>query len=299
MNNFTVDFFIAGAPKCGTSSLAHYLSQHPHVCFSTPKEPGYFAVNHPESRLTVTEKEYRKTFACSSKHKQINGEGSTIYLYSGSAFKEIMAHNPKARVIVMLRNPVELAYSLFLQLRHTADEQEFVFIDAWNKFSERKKHTPGKSLLLYKDVVSLGSQVRELLATVPEKQVFIGFLEDFKLNPPKTYKKILDFLNLPDDNRKEFEVINSSGDHRNIFAKHLFLFVTKNRTLYMLAIKVVRQFRIPNWLVNSIHKSPAKKIEKFIPSEVRKSIAQELENEVKILSSLVNRDLSLIWKDFK
>ena len=119
MGDFKVDFFIAGAPKCGTSSLAHYLSQHPQVCFSTPKEPGYFAFNHPESRLAETEKEYRKSFTCTKKYKQLKGEGSTIYLYSGEAFKKIMAHNENAKIILLLRNPIDLAYSLFLQLRHT------------------------------------------------------------------------------------------------------------------------------------------------------------------------------------
>jgi len=298
MGDFKVDFFIAGAPKCGTSSLAHYLSQHPQVCFSTPKEPGYFAFNHPESRLAETEKEYRKSFTCSKKYKQLKGEGSTIYLYSEEAFKKIRAHNENAKIVLLLRNPIDLAYSLFLQLRHTEDEKEIEFARAWNQFSERKNKASDKSLLLYKDVVSLGSQVKELLSIIPRDQVFIGFLEDFKENPANTYKEILGFLHLQDDNREEFEVINSSGDHRNIFMKHLFLFVTKNRMLYRLAISIVRILKIPNWLINSLHKSPNQKTKKMLPSDLRKGIALELENEVKILIGLMNRDLSIIWKDF-
>lgn len=299
MEEFKVDFFIAGAPKCATSSLAHYLSQHPHVCFSTPKEPGYFAFNLPESRLAETEKEYSKCFSCSKKHKQLKGEGSTIYLYSSEAFRKIIEHNPEAKIILMLRNPIDLAFSLFLQVKHNGYEEETEFHNAWNFYHERKKGTTGKSVTLYKDVVSLGSQVKALFSIVPRNQIFIGFLEDFKPNPAHTYKEILSFLNLSDDNREEYEIINSSGDHRNRLMKCLFMFVTKNRMLYKWAISVVRFLKIPNWLVNKLHKSPIKMTKKELPSEIRKEIASELKSEVETLTGLVGRDLSIIWQDFK
>ena len=98
------DFFIIGAPKCGTTALAHYLSEHPQVCFSYPKEPYYWADDFPgiQRRFGIRSLEkYLQLFEPSSSIKTAFGEGSTIYLASSTAVDRILQFKPDAKFIVM------------------------------------------------------------------------------------------------------------------------------------------------------------------------------------------------------
>ena len=108
------NFFIVGAPKCGTTALCEYLKYHPNVFMSTPKEPHYFAEDFERYRHVKTEDKYLALFGdCNDRHLMI-GEASVFYLRSTRAVSLIRDFNPDAKIIVMLRNPVDMVYSLSL-----------------------------------------------------------------------------------------------------------------------------------------------------------------------------------------
>ena len=132
------DFFIVGAPKCGTTALAEYLRQHPDVFFSDPKEPCYFCNDFPRKRYVESESDYTALFR-KAKSGSILGEGSVWYLYSECAIENIYQFNPNAKIIAMIRNPVDLVYSLHSQLVYSGEETISDFEEAWDIQYKRLK----------------------------------------------------------------------------------------------------------------------------------------------------------------
>src|SRR6056297_3072691 len=132
------NFFIIGAPKCGTTSMARYLGEHPDIFFSDPKEPNFFNTDFSDEYRKVTNiKDYLKLFRGADKYKRV-GEGSVMYLFSKEAISNILEFNPKAKFIVMTRNEVEMFRSLHLQLLSSLEENEKDPEKAWRLQKERK-----------------------------------------------------------------------------------------------------------------------------------------------------------------
>jgi len=132
------NFFIIGAPKCGTTALASYLSAHTDVFFSHPKEPTYFNQDFDEKpRAAHNEKEYLHLFEQADGLKMV-GEGSTRYLSSNVAVKNIMKFNPQAKIIIMLRNPIDMYISLHSHCFYNLVEPEEDPEKAWRLQRERK-----------------------------------------------------------------------------------------------------------------------------------------------------------------
>jgi len=102
------DFFIVGAARCGTTALFNYLAAHPAVFLPERKEPGYFCTDLRTYGEVATLTEYEALFSPALPHA-LTGEASVLYLYSKVAIGQIMAHNVNAKIIAMLRNPIEAA----------------------------------------------------------------------------------------------------------------------------------------------------------------------------------------------
>ena len=123
------NFFLVGAPRCGTTSMYAYLRSHPQIFMpETAKEPHYFA---PEESLWYGKRiddleTYLALFTGARDAVRI-GEASTHYLASPSAANSIYAFNPQARILIMLRSPVDLLYSLYYHRRQTGKERHATF----------------------------------------------------------------------------------------------------------------------------------------------------------------------------
>jgi len=107
------DFFLVGAPRSGTTALYTYLKSHPEIFMSPIKETQFFAADLlGEHRPIRTWAEYLNCFSGAQSEKRI-GEASALYLSSRSAPAAIKAFCATARIIVILRNPVDMMYSLY------------------------------------------------------------------------------------------------------------------------------------------------------------------------------------------
>ena len=215
------NFFIVGAPKCGTTALSEYLRDHPQVFFSRRKEVHYFATNLPNYRRVTCEADYLTFFnAAGVQHKAL-GEGSVYYLYSGLALENIKAFNPDAKVIVMLRNPIDLVYSLHSQLLYSCNEDEPDFAKAWDlqPARERGLRVPrtcrDPKVLLYEKVGMLGAQCERLLEIFPRDHVKFILAEDFRARTPSVYRETLEFLGVEPQERQDFRFVNESKVHRS------------------------------------------------------------------------------------
>jgi hypothetical protein len=133
------DFFIAGISKCGTTALSEYLKSHPQVFFSDIKEPNYFNTDFSEAyrirfgtrELLQGDNDYLAQFKdADNKHKAI-GEGTVWYMYSQEAVNKIWEFNQSAKIIVMLRNPMAMAYWLHGQMIYSFNENIKDFETTW------------------------------------------------------------------------------------------------------------------------------------------------------------------------
>src|SRR5688572_22560028 len=130
-------FSIVGAPRCGTTSLARYLSSHPSICFSTPKEPHFFsrhdlAEASAEEALDLIRSQYLERFFPGRQADVVLAEGSVSYLYAPERMLPILKMWPAAKFIVAVRNPLEMLPSLHRRHLYNGDETVRDFARAWS-----------------------------------------------------------------------------------------------------------------------------------------------------------------------
>lgn len=215
-------FFIVGAPKSGTTALDSYLADHPSIHMARPKEPHYFATDLPRYRDVSTEPDYIRLFDAGG-DKEIGGDASVFYLYSKEAIRLIKRFDSGAKLILMLRNPVDIVHSFHSQLLFGGDEEIKSFPEAWDATPARKsgqrvpKHCRARELLYYDEIALLGSQLERVLAEFPREQVHVIFFEDFAVDSGLEYRKVLEFLRIPDDGRTDFPRVNANRRHKIAF----------------------------------------------------------------------------------
>jgi hypothetical protein len=214
------DFFIAGAPKCGTTALFAYLSQHDSIFMPRIKEPKFFCTDLRTNGGVYAPDEYRALFA-SAPAQCVTGEASTLYLYSKVAIERIMAYNPDAKIIVMLRHPVDAAHSLHAAGWSHRLENIGDFEDAWRVQAARLcgEHMPPRwpdaATLQYGAIYRYAAQVRRVMEHVPERQRHFVVYEDFFADTRRHYAEILEFLGLTTNNHPAFRVINPAVGSRS------------------------------------------------------------------------------------
>jgi len=219
------NFFILGAPKCGTTSLATWLGEHPNIFMSSYKEPHFF--NTEDTRVVDTAEYYQSFFRGAGPQHHAIGEASVWYLSSAQAVRGILSYAPDARFIVMLRNPLEMAPALHTEMVFTGMENERDFATAWQLQDDRRA---GRMLpatcsvprrLLYADACSLGAQLERLLAMVPARRVLTIVLDDLRQDARREYLRALQFLDVLYDGRSDFTVQNPAKIRRWHFLVNL------------------------------------------------------------------------------
>src|SRR5271165_3086691 len=206
------DFFILGAPKCGTTSLWSWLHAHPNLFLSDVKEPSFF---NADDRVGVSIlSEYEDLFREATDLHAAVGEASAWYLSSPNAVQNILQYQPEARFIVLVRNPIEMAVALHSQMLISGKENKSSFQAAWDLQAERRqgRQIPAFSwpnrFFFYGEVCLLGTQLQRLFAVAKENRVLTLVLDDIKADPRREYLKILTFLGARDDGRVDFPVEN-------------------------------------------------------------------------------------------
>ena len=209
------DFFIVGAPKCGTTAFAAYLAERTDIKMSVPKEPHYFSTDlnlDEKSRAAQSLDLYKKCFGEMDARYKL-GEASVFYLHSQVAIPGIMAKNPAAKIFVFLRNPVDMAISLHQQFAQNLWEDQ-PFELAWESClaggmqREVPRECPSQELLNYHQLCLLGEQSQRLLDCAPRQNVEFLLLDEIRADPRAVYLRMLAALNLVDDCRTHFPVVN-------------------------------------------------------------------------------------------
>ena len=234
MRNKLPNFLIVGAAKSGTSSLHNYLNQHPQVFMPSynkegmkVKEPRFLVKDLVEHRLhngVWTFDEYQVLFNKVTDEKAI-GESTVLYLYYfEEAIKNIKYRLDKnTRIIIMLRNPVDRAFSAYNHVARSVKEQ-LSFEEALEIEHERLELDPTLTpMVMYKDMGLYCNMVKAYLDNF--ENVHIIMYEDFKNDTAKEVKKTLEFLGL------DSKVSLDTGSNHNVggkrwktpFFKHFFV----------------------------------------------------------------------------
>jgi len=211
------EFFIVGAAKSGTTSLWQYLRQHPAIFMPadiTWKEPSFYCDSYGVSDLAF----YLSLFK-EAKPDQIIGEASTPYLSSPESPGRIHGAAPESKIIIMLRNPVDRAYSLYKWMHHEKYEKADSFEEALE--IEVKSRKDDEAFLkdnghFYWDFLYFHSglyfeQVRRYYDLFSASQIKVIIFEDFARRGLEITKEVYAFLGVDSDFTPEIKIHNEGA----------------------------------------------------------------------------------------
>ena len=285
-----VDFFIVGAPKAGTTSLYYYLNEHPEIEMSTQKETDFFSdsaiqkqgLYYGENRINTLEK-YHNLFPTTQEKKY--GEASVSYLFYEDVPEKIKAYNSKGKIIIMLRNLVDRAFSHYLM-----DYRLGLISSTLEEVIECKSYNK-KSKLFYQQYIELGlyfKQVKRYLEIFGSENVHIILYQDFKNDIEVVMKKVYHFLEVDSKFEQKVEKkYNTFSIPKNNFIRIVYSFVGLRKFL---------KFVIPENLVKRMKNTFFKKDEKpELSLKLRKKMNELFLHDINLLEDLLSKDLS-IWK---
>ncbi len=301
------NFFIVGAPKCGTTSLHEYLQRHPDVFMPYYKEPHFFGSDLEGTRFEQFRgrpERYLKLFNDARGARRI-GESSPWYLVSQRAAAEIHAYDPDAKIIIMLRNPVDMMYSMWSQFRYSGNEQIARFEDALAAEADRRAGERIRRAahcltgLQYRQVARFSPQVERYFEQFGRENVLVLIFDDFAADTATAYQSALEFLGLDQRFSTTFDIRNPNKEVRLgwlqqwIVDSGFSLMLLKDRLTYLATTHVLVPYRIRTRAVEGVIAAYTK-YERRSPLtvELRARLADDFRDDISRLSELLGRDLS-------
>lgn len=298
-----LNLFLVGAPKCGTTAMDSYLAAHPDICMSARKELHFFGSDLHSASFTKEPKTYHDNFSHYDGEKVL-GESSVWYLYSRNAAREIAEYSPEARILIMLRNPVDMIYSNYYQMLYNGNEHVKPFSKALRLEEERKNGNyiyPGTHFinsLFYLDTAAYYQQVKRYLETFSRSSVKIILFEEFMGNTDAVFREVLDFVEVDSAISLELPVVNANKVVRND---------TLNRSLRGKSYvgKWLKGLGKNSWANDKLKENVKSAISRInistekrppLSAEDREYIYSYLKEDIDRLEDLIERDLSS-WKN--
>jgi hypothetical protein len=286
------NFFIVGAPRCGTTAMYEYLRQHPDIFMPYRKEPVYFGADLHKRLPYLDEAGYLKLFARSDGEKRL-GEATVWYLYSATAADEIKAFAPDARIIIMLRNPVDMIHSLHRHWLFTANEDIEDFSEALAAEEDRSQ---GRRLpprvrrpegLQYRASGRYASHVERWLATFGREAVKVIIYDDFDADPAGVYRETLEFLGVASDFQPDFSIVNPNKGVRSAWLQR----VTSSKQFVATASRLPGPaFHALRRTLKRVNMRPERR--QSMDADLRARLTREFAPDVARLGELLGRDLS-------
>jgi hypothetical protein len=289
------DTFIVGAFKAGTTALYEYLRAHPQIFMSVPKEPMYFGQDLTPRYRRMTESEYLDLFRGAA-DSQRSGEASPWYLYSTSAAREIRDFQPDARIIVMLRNPVDVMYSQHSQLVFNQREDLTDFAAALAAEDDRLagRRIPADAIrpeaLYYRRSVRFPEQVRRYLDAFDRGRVQFIVFDDLVADPRAVYRTTLEFLGVDPTVEVDLSVYNPNRRARSgRLQRAIFAPPPALRGLFGRLRRLPVMHRVRDALVSA---NSGRAVRVPMDPGLRAQLTAEFAQQVAELGQLVGRDLS-------
>ena len=283
-----VDFFIVGAPKAGTTSLYYYFNEHPEIKMSAKKEPDFFSdkaiqqqrMYYSEQRIDTLEK-YEALFPDDSAHKKL-GEASVSYLFYPNVAKDIYKYNPNAKIIIMLRNPVDRAFSHYLM-----DYRLGLVSDSFDYIIDKQSSNPKDKLFYqqYIEVSAYAQQIKRYFEVFDITNILVIEYEEFKKDTQGIVKKGYAFLEVDDsfvadvDKKHNTYTMPYNEVIRKVYSM-MFLRKILNILLPKILVKKIRK------LFFRIDKKPT------LSEHTRTHLKALFKNDIEELSNILSTDFS-------
>jgi len=243
------DFIIIGAGKCGTSSLYNYLIQHPNIYPAKIKELNYFGRRwtkwYRPNFPTIFLKHFVKKFR---REPFITGEASPFYLLNPLVPIQVKEKIPNVKIIILLRNPVDRAFSQYSQWQKTKHEplsfeeaiksEKIRTKEEWENYIDY--NSPGSRNHVRYSYLEAGlyyDQIKEWMGVFPKEQFLIIKAEDFFSEPLKILYQVFDFLGVQRHEINVSEKLNVGHyEEMNLTTKKFLknFFKSHNEKLYKL-----------------------------------------------------------------
>ena len=300
-----LDFVIVGTFKSATSTIAFQLQGHPEVNIPSPKDPYIFlkdycsTLTEPKGFLEehhnssiYDDKLFEQSFDLTKKDSALCGEATPLYLYKHEeAIKNLKANNKDMKIIIVLRNPGERAFSNYMHnVKDNYEQRSFSDVIDQYKVTETDNIHP------FFHYINAGFYFKQVKAYLDSfENVHVIVYEEFSNNPDTVMSAIYDFLQINNQSHsKKVSRLNKTGKIKN---KKLHAFILQEsgvksilRPIYRFFIRdVQKRKRIAEKIKN-------KNIEKpLINEKDKESISALYSDDIKKLSNLLNISLDNIW----
>ena len=298
------EFFIVGAPRCGTTFLHEALSAHPGIFMPARKEPHYFSNDLGSTRrgdrdfFIWSEAAYLGLFRDAGPD-QLRGEADVFNLFSPSAAGRIREARPDARIVISLRDPVEQLRS-FHGVRHRAGREPLSLEAALAAAPERVagRRLPWLAMNVamydYRAVARFSEQVERYVAAFSRDQLLIVLLDDIATDPAAVYRRILEHVGAdPEVRLPSIGVVNPT---RTIRSRRLLTGLRSQPLVYGAKRVVPRRLHpTAGRLVNRLVELNQAEGGGWGDPALRAQLRAEYAPEVERLGKLTGRDLAALW----
>jgi hypothetical protein len=288
------NFLIVGASKSGTTSLYYYLRQHPDVFLPAEKEPHYFAPAKWCGRPVPGREEYRHLFDPGRGRKAV-GEASTGYLYYPDSPDRIHREIPDCRIIAMLRDPVERAWSGYChELREGMEQVSFEQALAEERSGVLRRVNGDDFSFNYIRQGFVHDLLRRYLDLFGPERVGIWLFEDLAAHPEALMRAVFEFLGVDPGFQGDWSYrYNPSGVPRSVWLHELLdgkggahrIAARAMRRLLPPAVRDPLWQRLRDWNIRLGRKPELRR-------ETRRMLEIEFETEISRLERLLGRSLS-------
>ncbi len=290
------EFLVIGAARAGTTALHGYLRQHPQIFMPELKEPNFFAFQGetlacrgPGAEYinnSITDPRAYEALFAPAPPGAIRGEASPLYLFAENSAARIAAWRADMRLVAILRNPVDQAFSHFLYATKQAIETEADFTHALALEDERLA-AGWQPLFGYSRFPRYGEQLQRFLDVFPRERLFIRLYEDFREDPQGLMRDLFAFLGVeagfaPDMSRRP----NAGGVPKN---RALQDFLMKpNPVTRAIGLVVPQRLR---WEIRDRIAALNTTRQDRMPPAAREILKERLGADIRRLEALIGRDL--------
>jgi len=283
------DLFVVGAPKCGTTTLYQLLRDHPQVFMATPKEPHFFSTDVHVPGAIRQRDAYCALFDGAGGAARV-GEASVSYLASEEAPAAIAAFSPRARIVVMLRHPLDALCALHDQLVFEVEaEHEQIERALAIQQAERDRIVSTKGVpYVYREAVRFADQLTRYLERFGRERVHVLLLDDLARDPGQVWGRLTDFLEIGATCLEELQVANPRKRPRSAQVQRL----AKHPPRWLAAVRD----RVPSSVRGAagavvLRLNSERAQGTTLPAALRERLMQEVRPEIERLGELIDRDL--------
>jgi hypothetical protein len=300
------DFLVIGAPKAGTTALHVALSRHPELFMSAIKEPKFFLTDGPPPssggpgdaatfREYVWQRAEYEALFDGAPSGTLRGESTTLYLRDPAACERIHQLIPGARLIAVLRDPVDRAHSNWTHLRSAGLEPEANFIRACEQESRRVAGGWGP-FWRYVGLGKYGEQLSHLYSLFPRDQVLLLMYRDLRDRPVQTLDRVCEFLGVTPDIVNQVPATNVTAETSHSKVNDVLRSMVRRGSAF--------DHRLPGRLRRSIS-SPAERLlqrEQSLRQPVsigaRAQLIPVFESDIELLETVTHRSFDH-WRDLR